>query len=79
MHEEAFTPAPTLHNSKAEGHIKAVGSDEPTTPRDIGNVTEIDGGILEYVRECMNSRTITAEVRRQAALFQKDMDRMQGW
>ena len=79
MHAKALPSAPTLHNSKEEGYIKAVESDESTTPRDIGNVTEIDGGILDYVRERMKCRTITAEVRRQAALFQNEMNRMQGW
>ena len=79
MHAKALAPAPTLHNSKEVGHIKAVGSDEPTTPRGMRNVTEIDGGILEYVRERMHCRTVTREVRRQAAAFEREMDRMQGW
>ena len=79
MHAKALTPAPTLRNSKAGGYIKAAGSDEPATPQDIGNVTEIDGGILEYVRERMHCRTVTREVRRQAAAFEREMDRMQGW
>ena len=79
MHTKALTPAPTLHNSKAEGHKKAVGSDEPTTPQEQGNVTHIDGGILEYVRERMRCKTITPEVRRQAVAFEREMSRMQGW
>jgi len=53
----------------------------PNAPeeQDMQNVTEIDGGILEYVRERMQCDTVTLEVRRQAAAFQRDMDRMQGW
>ena len=47
--------------------------------QDIQNITEIDGGILEYVCERMHCKTVTLEVRRQAASFQRDMDRMQGW
>ena len=77
MHAE-HTSTPTLRNSKEEGHIKFLGSDAPEE-RGIKNVTEIDGGILEYVREQMHCRTVTREVRRQAALFQNEMDRMQGW
>jgi len=77
MHAE-HTSTPTLRNSKEEGHIKFSGSDAPEE-RGIKNVTEIDGGILEYVREQMHCRAVTREVRRQAALFQNEMDRMQGW
>ena len=78
MHAKALTPAPTLHNSKEVGHIKSSRSDA-LEERDFQNVTEIDGGILEYVRERMHCRTVTREVRRQAALFQNEMNRMQGW
>jgi hypothetical protein len=79
MHAKALASTPT-HNILGEGYIKAVGGDEPTTPQeDMTNVTEIDGGILEYVREQMHCKTVTREVRRQAALFQQEMDRMQGW
>ena len=76
MHAE-HTSTPTLRNSKEEGHIKFSGSDAPEE-QDMANVT-IDGGILEYVREQMHCKTVTREVRRQAALFQNEMDRMQGW
>ena len=80
MHGNALPSAPTLRNSKEEGYIKAVVSDETTTPQeDLSNVTEIDGGILEYVRERMHCKTVTREVRRQAAAFEREMDRMQGW
>ena len=79
MHEDALTPTPTLPNSKEEGYIKAVGSDEPTTPRGFRNVTEIDGGILEYVRERMHCKSITVEVRQAAKAFEREMSRMQGW
>lgn len=47
--------------------------------QDTETITEIDGGILEYVRERMHCETVTLEVRRQAAAFQRDMDKMQGW
>ena len=43
------------------------------------NITEIDGGILDYVRRQMHCETVTIEVRREAALFERDMSRMQGW
>jgi len=76
MHAE-HTSTPTLRNSKEEGHIKFSGSDAPEE-QDMTNVT-IDGGILEYVREQMHCETVTREVRRQAALFQNEMNRMQGW
>ena len=55
---------------------KAVKTNEE---EDVQSPTEIDGGILEYVRERMHCDTVTLEVRRQAALFQRDMDKMQGW
>ena len=77
MHAKALPSAPTDNISEV-GHIKFSGSDAPEE-RGIKNVTEIDGGILEYVREQMHCRTVTREVRRQAALFQNEMDRMQGW
>jgi len=50
--------------------------------QDLGDITaidEVDGGILEYVRRQMGCETVTLEVRRQAALFQKEMDKMQWW
>ena len=80
MHANALPLAPTLQGSKEVGHIKAVGSDAPTTPReDMTNVTQIDGGILEYVRRRMHCETVTQEVRRQAMAFEREMSRMQGW
>jgi len=77
MHAE-HTSTPTLRNSKEEGHIKFLGSDAPEE-QGTRNVTKIDGGILEYVRERMRCRTVTPEVRRQAIAFEREMDRMQGW
>ena len=77
MHTKALPSAPTDNTSEA-GHIKFSGSDAPEE-QDFKNVTEIDGGILEYVRERMHCRTVTVEVRRQAAAFEREMDRMQGW
>ena len=72
------TSTPTLQNSKAEGNIKGVRSDELISPH-LQNVTEIDGGILEYVRVRMHRRTVTPEVRREAVAFEREMSRMQGW
>ena len=46
---------------------------------DITGIDDVDGGILQYVRRQMHCETVTLEVRRQAALFQREMDRMQGW
>jgi len=77
MHAE-HTSTPTLRNSKEEGNIKFLGSDAPKE-QGFSNVTEIDGGILEYVRERMNCKTVTPEVRRRAIAFEREMDRMQGW
>lgn len=50
--------------------------------QDLENITQIDdvdGGILQYVRRQMGCETVTLEVRRQAARFQQEMDRMNGW
>ena len=68
---------PTIEGRNLE-YKKAVGSDEPTT-QDMQNVTQIDGGILQYVRRRMHCETVTQEVRRQAAAFEREMSRMQGW
>ena len=76
MHAQ-HTSTPT-DNISAEGNIKVAESDE-SAAQDLQNVTEIDGGIVEYVRERMRCKTITAEVRRQAASFEREMSRMQGW
>ena len=77
MHAKALPSAPT-DNISDEGHIKFSGSDAPEE-QDLSNVTEIDGGILQYVRRRMHCETVTLEVRREAAAFQREMDRMQGW
>lgn len=76
MHGSTPTSTPTVYNTE-EGNIKFSGSDAPEE-QDWTNVT-IDGGILGYVRERMHCERVTREVRRQAALFQMEMDRMQGW
>ena len=51
--------------------------------QDLSGITaiddEVDGGILQYVRRQMGCETVTLEVRREAAAFQREMDRMQGW
>jgi len=81
MHTKALPSAPTLRDSKEEGHINISGSDAPENRPNLkgANVTEIDGGILEYVRERMHCKTVTREVRREAATFEREMSRMQGW
>ena len=61
-------------------YIKAAGIDEPVTPReDMTYVTQIDGGIVDYVRQRMHCTRVTREVVRQAVAFEKEMNRMQGW
>jgi len=50
--------------------------------QDLGDITaidDVDGGILQYVRRQMGCETVTLEVRRQAAAFEREMSRMQGW
>ena len=59
-------------------HIKVAVSDE-TAARDLQNVTKIDGGIVDYVRQRMGYKRVTREVVRQAVAFEKEMSRMQGW
>lgn len=53
---------------------KVVKPEESATPEE-QDITQIDGGILEYVRERMHSDKVTLEVRRQAAAFQRDMNK----
>ena len=65
---------PTEYNKNLE-YIKGIETDE-SIPQDMQNVTEIDGGILEYVRERMHCERVTQEVRRQAAAFEQEMNRM---
>jgi len=57
---------------------KVVNAEESATPEE-QDITQIDGNILDYVRERMHCKTVTLEVRRQAALFQRDIDKMEGW
>ena len=59
-------------------YIKGIETDE-SIPQDMQNVTEIDGGILEYVRERMHCEKVTQEVRREAAAFEREMNRQDGW
>ena len=77
MHTKALPSAPT-DNISAEGNIKVAESDE-SAAQDLQNVTEIDGGILEYVRERMHCKTVTQEVRHQATAFEREMNRQEGW
>ena len=47
--------------------------------QDLRNVTQIEDGILQYVRQQMHCETVTQEVRRQAVAFEREMSRMSGW
>ena len=58
---------------------KVVKGIEEQDLSDITAIDDVDGGILQYVRRQMGCETVTLEVRRQAALFQKEMEMMQGW
>ena len=75
---ETTKMSPTTIEGRNLEHIKGVRSDELISPH-LQNVTEIDGGILEYVRVRMHRRTVTPEVRREAVAFEREMSRMQGW
>ena len=57
---------------------RVVKPEERDTPEE-QDITQIDGGILEYVRGRMHCDKVTLEVRRQAAAFQRDMNKMEGW
>ena len=59
-------------------YINLFGSDAPKG-RDMQNVTEIDGGIVDYVRQRMGCERVTREVVRQAVAFENEMSRMRGW
>ena len=59
-------------------YINFPGSDAPGK-RDMQNVTEIDGGILQYVRRQMHCERVTREVIRQAVAFEREMRSMNGW
>ncbi len=84
----ASSPISTEENkmeSTIEGrnqkYIKAAGIDEPATPREnmTDVMTQIDGGIVDYVRQRMGFERVTREVYRQAVAFENEMSRMQGW
>ena len=68
---------PTKENRNSK-YIKGVESNA-SIPRDLRNVTEIDGGIVDYVRQRMGFERVTREVIRQAIAFENEMSRMQGW
>ena len=59
-------------------YINLFGSDAPEG-QDLQNVTEIDGGIVDYVRRQMHCERVTREVVRQAVAFEREMSRMSGW
>ena len=68
---------PTKENRNSK-YIKGVESNA-SIPRDLRNVTEIDGGIVDYVRQRMGFERVTREVIRQAVAFENEMSRMSGW
>jgi hypothetical protein len=68
---------PTKEN-RNQKYIKGVESDA-SIPRDLRNVTEVDGGIVNYVRRQMHCETVTRDVMRQAIAFEREMSKMQGW
>ena len=68
---------PTEYKKEVE-YINLSGSDVPEG-QDLRNVTQIDRGILQYVRRRMHCETVTQEVVRQAVAFEREMSRMQGW
>ena len=59
-------------------YINLFGSDAPER-QDLQNVSEIDGGIVDYVRQRMHCERVTPEVVRQAVAFEREMSRMSGW
>lgn len=71
-----------MESSTIEGrnlkYIKGLESDA-SIPQVEGNVTQIEGGILQYVRRRMGCETVTREVVKQAVAFEREMSRMQGW
>lgn len=59
-------------------YIKGMETDE-SIPRDLRNVTHIDGGIIDYVKRRMGCETVTRQVMREAVAFEREMSRMNGW
>lgn len=59
-------------------YINLFGSDAPKG-QDLENVSDIDGGIVNYVKRQMHCETVTRDVMREAIAFEKEMSRMQGW
>ena len=68
---------PTEYKKGLE-YINGMESDA-SIPHDLSNVTQIEGGILQYVRRRMGCETVTRDVLRQAVAFEREMSRMQGW
>lgn len=68
---------PSEYKKEAE-YIKGIESDASIS-RDLRNVSEIDGGIVDYVRRRMGCERATREVLRQAVAFEREMSRMRGW
>ena len=63
---------------KNRKYIK-VSRNDALEARDLQNVTQIDGGIVDYVRQRMGCEIVTSQVVREAVAFEKEMSRMQGW
>ncbi len=68
---------PTEYRKEVE-YIKVSRSDA-LEAQDMQNVSEIDGGIVDYVRQQMHCETVTRDVMRQAIAFEREMSGMQGW
>ena len=68
---------PSEYKKEVE-YIKGIETDE-AIPQDLRNVTQIDEGILHYVRQRMGCERVTREVVRQAIAFEREMSRMSGW
>ena len=64
--------SPTIEN-RNQKHIKVSEIGESETLRT--NATNVESGILEYVRRQMHRATATGEVIGQAIVFQEEMDK----
>ena len=56
-------------------YIKAMENDESIV-QDLRNVTQIEDGILQYVRRQMGCETVTRQVMREAVAFEREMRSM---
>ena len=68
---------PTEYRKEAE-YIN-LSESNASEGQDLRNVTQIEDGILQYVRRQMHCERVTREVMRQAIAFEREMSRMSGW